>query len=101
MSFGADDIAAILADLAAAGGTVTVTIGASTVTGLRDREAVEILGGDMPGPVGVEESVHVQSGTLSGLVSGASITVGGTAYVVREVLVYGDGAMTRVLLRKP
>ena len=36
-----------------------------------------------------------------GLASGASLTVGGTAYVVLKVLPYGDGAMTRVALRKP
>jgi hypothetical protein len=98
---GETDIAAMLADLAAAGGGVDVTLVATTVTGLLDREATELLGGEMPAVVAADEVVHVQSGALPGLASGASITVGGTDYVVLKVLPYGDGAMTRIALRKP
>ena len=102
MSFlGESDIAAMLADLAAAGGGVDVTLGATTVTGLLDREAAELLGGEMPAVIAADEVVHVQSVALSGLVSGSPITVGGTDYVVLKVLPYGDGAMTRIALRKP
>lgn len=101
MYLGEADIAAILADLAAAGGGVEVSLGGVTVTGLLDREAIEILGDQMPGVIAAEEMVHVQSGVLPGLQSGAAITVGGTAYVVLKVLPYGDGAMVRALLRKP
>ncbi|MFH1845186.1 MAG: hypothetical protein ABIF77_18525 [bacterium] len=101
MFLGESDITAILVDLAEAGGGVEVTLGATTVTGLLDREAVEILGGEMPAVVAADETVHVQSGALPGLVSGAAITVGGAAYTVLKVLPYGDGAMTRVALRKP
>lgn len=101
MFLGESDITAILADLADAGGGVEVTLGATTVTGLLDREAVEILGGEMPAVVAADETVHVQSGVLPGLVSGAAIIVGGAAYTVLKVLPYGDGALTRVALRKP
>jgi sorbitol-specific phosphotransferase system component IIA len=101
MYLGESDIIAILADLAAAGGGVQVTLGGNTVTGLLDREAVEILGDQMPGVVAAEQVIHVQDGVLPGLQSGAAITVGGTAYVVLKVLPYGDGAMVRALLRTP
>ncbi len=102
MSFlGESDIAAMLADLAQAGGGVDVTLGSKTVHGLLDREAAEIFGGDMPAVVSADEVIHVQSGGLPGLASGASITVGGIAYVVLKVLPYGDAAMSRVALRKP
>jgi hypothetical protein len=98
---GETDIAAMLDDLKAAGGGVDVTLGATTVIGLLDREAVELLGGEMPGVVSADEVVHVASGALPGLASGASLTVDGTGYVVLKVLPYGDGAMTRIALRKP
>ena len=97
---GESDIASMLSDLAAAGGGVQVTLGTTTVTGLLDREALEILGGEMPAVVAADEIVHVQSESLPGLASGVSITVGGTDYVVLKVLPYGDGAMTRIALRK-
>jgi len=98
---GESDITAILAELAAAGGGVEVTLGGVTVVGLLDREAVEVLGDQMPAVVAAEQVVHIQSGVLPDLQSGAAITVGGTAYVVLKVLPYGDGAMVRALLRTP
>jgi hypothetical protein len=101
MTLGGFDIASLLADLAEAGGVVEVTLGDTTVFGLLDREAVEILGGEMPAIVAADEIVHIQSGVLPGLQSGAAITVGGTAYNVLKVLPYGDGAMVRVALRTP
>ena len=101
MSFGGLDIPAMLADLAEAGGAVEVTLGDVTVLGLRDREAVEILGGEMPAVVAADEIVHIQSGVLPGLGSGVTVTVDGTAYSVLKVLPYGDGAMVRVVLRTP
>jgi len=102
MSFlGESDIAAMLADLSAAEGAVDVTIGDTTVTGLLDQEAVELLGGEMPGVIAADEMVHIRTGTLPGLVSGVAITVGGTSYKVLKIMPYGDGAMTRIALRKP
>jgi len=102
MSFlGGSDIPRVLADLAMVGGTVPVTLGGKTVSGILDREAVEVLGDEMPGAISEAEIVHVQTGALPGLTSGASITVGGFSYVVQKALPYGDGAMTRIVLRKP
>lgn len=102
MSFlGGPDIPSVLADLALIGGTVDVTLGGKTVSGILDREAVEVLGDEMPGVVSEEEIVHIQTGALPGLASGVSITVGGFAYAVQKALPYGDGAMTRIVLRKP
>jgi len=98
---GEADVAAMLADLEEAGGGVDVTLGDVTVTGLLDCEAVEVLGGEMPAVVAADETVHVRSGALPGLASGAPVTVDGIDYVVLKVLTYGDGAMTRVALRKP
>jgi hypothetical protein len=102
MSFlGGPDIPSVLADLALIGGTVDVTLGGRTVTGVFDREAVEVLGDEMPGVVSDEEIVHIQTGVLPGLASGMSITVGGFPYVAQKALPYGDGAMTRIILRRP
>ena len=101
MFLGESDINVIMADLATAGGGVEVTLAGSKVTGLLDREAVELFGAEMPTVVAADEIVHVQSGALPGLASGAPITVAGTDYTVLKVLPYGDGAMTRVVLRKP
>jgi hypothetical protein len=101
VALGEADIAAMLGDLAMVGGTVAVTLGNTTVSGILDREAVEVLGDEMPGVVSDQEIVHVQTGALPGLASGASITVGGFSCVVLKALPYGDGAMTRIVLRKP
>lgn len=98
---GESDITAMLADLAACGGGVSVTLGTSTATGLWDREAVELLGTEMPALVAADEIVHLPSGALPQLASGAAISVGESSYVVLKVLPYGDGAMVRALLRRP
>ncbi len=98
---GEEDIAAMLADLAEAGGGVEIALGEATTTGLRDLEAAELLGDAMPGVVAADEVVHVRTGALPGLTSGAPITVDGTSYVVLKVLPYGDGALTRIALRTP
>jgi hypothetical protein len=98
---GESDIAAMLADLAAAGGAVEVILGAAKTTGLDDRQAAEVFGGEMPGVISMDEGVHVQTGALPGLASGSAITVDGVARVVREATPYGDGAMTRIALRDP
>jgi hypothetical protein len=98
---GGSDIPEALADLALVGGTVAVTLGETTVTGMLDREAVEVLVDEMPGAVSEDEVVHVQTGTLPALTSGVAITVSGFPYVVQKALPYGDGAMTRIVLRKP
>lgn len=98
MSLGSADIASMLSDLHDLGDAVTVTIGAQSTFGVWDVRAAEYFGDGEPQVGGTEKSVHVQTGTLSALSSGASITVDGTAYRVRDFSPYGDGAMTRVLL---
>lgn len=40
----------------------------------------------------------IRTGTITGLVDGASVTVGGVAYQVRRVLPMDDGLLQRVLL---
>lgn len=92
------DIAEILADLAEAGGAVEVTLGATTVTGLFDRAAVQFFDGEMPTMIADGEAVHIKAGSLPGLDPAATITVDGTDYKVLRVLSYGDGAMQRVAL---
>jgi len=98
---GSVDIQAMLADLKAAGAAVDVTLASTTVTGLRDHEAVEILGAEMPGIMAGDESVHIETGSLPGLASGVDITVAGAARKVLRTGPYGDGAMTRIVLRTP
>jgi hypothetical protein len=95
---GDSDIAAILADLAAADGAVEVTLGTTTVTGLFDRAAVQFFDGEMATLIAEGEAVHIKTGSLPGLAPAAAITVDGTAYKVLRVLSYGDGAMQRVAL---
>lgn len=97
---GAGDIDAMLAELDAADGAVEVTLGATTVTGLFDRAAVQMFDGEMPTLVADGESVHVKAGSLPDLEPGVAITVAGVDYKVLRILAYGDGAMERVALTK-
>jgi hypothetical protein len=102
---GAADIPAILADLAGADGAVEVTFGATTVTGLFDRAAVQFFDGEMPTTIVDGEAVHIQADSLPGLEHGSTVTVAepgtaGDAYTVIRVLCYGDGAMQRIALAR-
>jgi len=98
--FGETDISAMLTDLLAADGAVEVTLGSTTVTGLFDRDAVEIFGVDMATTISEELVVHVKAGGLPGLVSGVDVTVDGAVHRVTKVLPYGDGAMLRIALAR-
>ena len=95
---GEADIPEFLADIARADGAVAVTLGATTVTGLFDRAAVQFFDGEMATLIAEGEAVHIQTGSLPGLAPAAAITVDGTDYKVLRVLSYGDGAMQRVAL---
>jgi sorbitol-specific phosphotransferase system component IIA len=95
---GENDIAAILADLVDADATVEVAFGTLTATGLLDRTAIQIFDGEMPTTIADGEAVHIQAGALPGLEPGSAITVAGTSYTVRAILLYGDGAMERISL---
>ena len=99
---GGADIAEMLKDLAAAGGTVDVVFGSTTVYGILDKDAVEIFGEEMPPIIGADEVVQVQSGAFTDLVPGSSLTVGGVSYkALKGPMPYGDGAMVRIPLRNP
>lgn len=103
---GEEDIAEMLADLAGDMSAVEVTLGATTVTGLFDRAAVQMFDGEMPTLIPDGEAVHLKADALAGLEPEAAITVTrpgeetGTSYIVLRLLPYGDGAMVRVALTK-
>lgn len=93
---GEADIFAMLTDLAEADSAVGVTLGATTVTGLFDRAAVQFFDGEMPTMIADGEAVHIKAGSLPGVEAGDEIDVAGTTYFVRNVMSYGDGAMQRI-----
>lgn len=101
---GEEDIDEMLADQLTVDGAVEVTLGATKVTGLLDRAAVQFFDGEMPTMIAEGEAVHVKAGSLPGLEPEAaiSVTVGATTtdYTVLRVLKYGDGAMERIALTK-
>ncbi len=45
-------------------------------------------------------TVKTDDATAAGLVSGSAITVGGVAYVVRDVMLVDDGALSHLTLSK-
>lgn len=98
---GEADIPAMLADLAGTDGAVEVTHGVVPTTGLYDRVAVQIFGGEMPTTIPDGESIHIAAGSLPDLAPGGVITVDGLTYKVLRILPYGDGAMERLALTKP
>lgn len=101
---GAADIAAMMADLFAAGGAVEITLGPTTVNGVRDSDAVELFGLEAP-PVRADDlALHIGTNSLPGLAPGVTIIVDGgefseQPFIARELVIYGDGAMTRIHLR--
>lgn len=72
-----------------------------TTHGLRDRDAIELFGGEMPGVQATDDAVHIQTGALPGLAVGLAVTIDGEARVVHAMQPYGDGAMCRILPRTP
>jgi len=102
---GEEDIDEMLADQLMVDGAVEVTLGATKVTGLLDRAAVQFYDGEMPTMIAEGEAVHVKTGSLPGLEeenAPISVTEGTTTthYTVLRLLPYGDGAMTRIALTK-
>lgn len=74
---------------------VSVTLGAASTYGTVRRVGLEVVGD----PEGRELasrriSVRIATGSLAGLDVGVSITVAGTAYIVRERMEQADGAET-------
>jgi hypothetical protein len=103
---GAADIGAMIADLAVAGATVEVVFApvggpSYTTAGIRDRDVVELLGGDGPGVAVADDVIQVQAGALPGLAVGSPITIAAAPFTVHALQPYGDGAMIRIFPRKP
>lgn len=82
---------------------VAVVVGATTAYGLLDAMAVPMDDGTGTGNLILVKETSVLMATSQlpgGLVVGATCTVDGTTYRVRELRTEDDGAMTRVLLAK-
>ncbi len=78
-----------------------ITLGAVTTVGIVDRpQAVVGPSGELAELVQGTVIVHVATGSLPGLVPGASINVNGVPRVVRERHALDDGAVTRIVCAK-
>jgi len=80
---------------------VAVVKGAEQTTGILDDGEGLVVAGFAPGMTGRELGLTLRTGALTGLAVGSALTVGGTAYVVRERLTLDDGKLTRCLLENP
>lgn len=81
-----------------AGFASTVVWGTTTAAGILDTPAEDILGGR---GVSVEYALTLPAGALPGIARGASITVGGVAYTLREnPRPLDDGVLVRLILTK-
>ena len=80
---------------------IAVVMGAQQTTGILDDGEGLVVPGYAPGMTGRELALTLRTGALTGLAVGTALTVGGTAYVVRERLTLDDGKITRCLLEKP
>jgi hypothetical protein len=106
---GAADIAALIADLNTAGGAVDITLGQDTINGVRDSDAVEFFGAEAPAVRGDDLALHVETAAIPATwVPGETVVVDDDddnfddqPFVIRELVTYGDGAMTRLHLRNP
>lgn len=92
------DSPALIEALIQASGGVPVVYGAGNTYGHLD-EADESVHGEEGGAVyGTERLVRVATGILPALKNQTAITVGGTAYRIRDHRRIDDGAMTAILL---
>lgn len=97
MPLGSEDAAKVLEDLRAVGGATVVRIGGSEVDGARSDYDDSVLG-EAELPVhGRFVAVVVRTGSLEGLVVGATATVDDVVMRVADVRATGNGVMTRVL----
>lgn len=92
--FQEEDIAGLLDE---PGIGVDVTAGEATTKGILDTADEELLRGEGTHLIGKGIVVTLKTDSLPGLKIGDPITVDGRAYVVRDKLQTGDGALTRVL----
>jgi len=74
-----------------------VTLGSTTINALVDRPGDAVLeGGGAGGVQSTDVVLTIVTGTLPGLLPGASITVDGVAMKVRAFESIDDGAYTRI-----
>ena len=90
----AEDLGAFLADFG-----VQCTAGSASFLGIFDQPA-SVVGLGHGDVVSAEYSVVIKGTDAAALKSGNTITVGGTAFKVREKLPEGDGAFVRLTLSK-
>ena len=76
---------------------VTLTWGLVTAEVILDAPDEQIIDGRV---LSREYAITYESADLAGLAGGASVTVDGTAYTVREVTALDDGKIMRATLRK-
>ena len=92
MVYGASDLAALFADMG-----VPIQIGSDVTKGLVDRAGEEMLESAGAGAlVSTAVVVTVATGSLPGLVPGATIIVDGTSMKVQERREIDDGALTKI-----
>lgn len=95
MSFGDDDLAMMLGDAF----SVPVVFGVTTTSGIVGFHDLALFDENGAQVIGRERAVSLLTSVCTTLVPGSAITVGGTAYTVREKLAQQDGAKTLVFLR--
>lgn len=79
---------------------VDVTIGSTTVKGLRDTVDPEVLAGEGTMARGKQREVSVATDSLPGLAKGAAITVEGESFKVSDFEQVEDGALTVIRVRE-
>lgn len=95
---GDEDLAVMIADLAAMGGTVAVTFDGTTVDGLEDRAAIEMFGAIGSSVIATDNVVWITHNDLPTLANGDTITVDGVAKNVHKIMPEGDGAMRGLVI---
>lgn len=76
---------------------VAVTNGVTATTGILDMPSEVIAGGMV---ITTDYALTIKSSVYPNLKYGDSLTVGGSAYTVREVRLIDDGAFSTVYLQK-
>lgn len=87
-----EDLTIFLADFG-----VSCTSGATTANGILDMPS-QVLAGDMV--LSTDYTLTARAADFGNLVRGDSITVGGTAYTVRETRLIDDGGFVEIGLQR-
>ena len=87
-----EDLGMFLADFG-----VTCVAGAVTASGILDTPSQVISDGMV---LTTDYTLTARSSDFGSLVRGGSITVGGTAFTVRETMLIDDGAFVQIALQK-